>query len=257
MAVTVEKYIDKVTEIYKLQPKYKLGHDGSDGYCDCIGMVRGALKRAGGNTSGLSGTNYAARYTIKDLKKIGSANDLKLGEVVMKAKNPSDSGYNLPDKYRVGGSQYNGDLQDYTHIGTVTQVNPLRITHMTSPSAKIDTKIGNWKYHGKLPQVAYNNTPGEVVIVIEYATVVGGSLNLRSEPSKSAAILTTIPNKSKVAIVEHTNKEWDKVVYNSYTGYAMSMYLSTDGDNSGKVTISLSKENANELYEALKSALNK
>lgn len=261
MVVTISKYIHNVAQIYKEQPAYEYGHNGSDGKCDCIGMVKGALERSGSGSSGLSGTNYAARNTIRELKRITSERDLSVGMVVLKARDPGDDGYDLPEKYRKGGPQYNGDLQDYYHIGTVTRTNPLEITHMTSPSAKIDTKLGKWKYYGKLPQVDYADKADEkqeVTVVIEYKKVVGGNLNMRSQPSKESSIITKIPNNANVAVTEHVNSEWSKVVYNAYTGYAMSQYLSdNEQDDGDKISISLSKTNATELYEALKSALNK
>lgn len=155
--ISITRYVDGVESIYAENPTYETGHDGSDGMCDCIGMCKGAIRRSGGNPSGLSGTNYAARYTIKNFYPIPSASALKVGEVVLKARKPGESGYSLPDKYKPGGSSYNGDLTDYYHIGTVTQVNPLVITHMTSPAAKKDTKLGKWSYYGKLPQVDYDD----------------------------------------------------------------------------------------------------
>ena len=93
--------------------------------------------------------------------------------------------------------------------------------------------------------------------MVEYATVIGGSLNLRIEKSKSSEKLTQIPNGSKVAITEHED-EWCKVVYNSYTGYAMTKYLNFEsaGDDS-KITITLSRDCALAIYEALKLSLNK
>ena len=111
-------------------------------------MCKGAIRRAGGDASGLSGTNYAARNTIDGMRRISSAADLHFGDVVLKGRKPGESGYNLPDKYKSGS-----DLTDYYHIGTVTGTNPLEITHMTSPKARIDTVIGKWAYGGRLKQV--------------------------------------------------------------------------------------------------------
>ena len=252
--VSVENFINNINILHSRKLKYKLGHDGSDGYCDCIGMDRGALKMAGESDAGLSGTNYAARYTIKNLTKITSASQLKLGDVVLKVADINHPKYPLPAKYKKGGSHYNGDLKNYSHIGTVTKVNPLEITHMTSPTSKKDTKLGNWKYVGQLPQVSYES---EVVAVVEYATVIDGALNLRKDKSTSSIKLTSIPNGSKVAVTEHGDT-WCKVVYNSYTGYAMTKFLSFEsGSEDSRVTIVLSRENALALYEALKLSLNK
>lgn len=157
--ITVQKYIEGIESIYVEQPSYALNHDGSDGKCDCIGMVKGAIRRGGGDATGLSGVNYAARYTIRNLQKIAGSAQLQVGQVVLKKREPGESGYNLPDKYRPGGKNDTGDYRDYYHIGTVTRVYPLEITHMTSPKPKKDTSIGKWAFFGDLPQVAGDYTP--------------------------------------------------------------------------------------------------
>ena len=252
--VNVKTFVSNANSVYNHKPKYVLGCD-SFSECDCIGLVKRALKMAGDSANGLSGTNYAARYTIKNFKKIQNVSDLKVGDVVLKGRayDPNDK-YPLPSKYLKGGSAYNGDTTNYVHIGVVTKVNPLEITHMTSPTAKKDTKLGKWNYYGQLPQVSYES---EVIVVVEYATVTGGSLNLRKAKSTSSDKLTSIPSGTKVAIVEHED-EWCKVVYNQYTGYAMTKFLKFEsGGDDSNVTITLSRENALALYEALKLSLNK
>lgn len=255
--VPYKKYVANVNSVYEHKPKYVLGRDTFT-ECDCIGMCKRALKMAGDSAAGLSGTNYAARYTILNLKKITSVSQLKVGDVVLKGRpyDPNDN-YPLPSKYLKGGSSYNGDTTNYVHIGTVTKTNPLEITHMTSPTAKKDTKLGKWNYVGQLPQVAYIDEESEVIVVVEYANVVGGSLNLRAGKSASSQKLAQIPDGTKIAVTEHGD-EWCKIVYNSFTGYVMTKYLkfeSTGEDN--KVVISLSRDCALALYEALKLSLNK
>jgi len=250
--VLYEEFVDNINYVYQKKPKYKLGCDGYD-YCDCIGMVKRALKMAGVEPNGLSGTNYAARYTILNLRKIQSVSQLKVGDVVLKTANIDHPSWPLPAKYRKGGSLYNGDLNNYSHIGTVTKINPLEITHMTSPTAKKDTKLGNWSYTGELPQVSYDD---KVVIVVQYATVIGGSLNMRKEPDIKSEKITSIPNGTKIAVVEKSDV-WCKAIYNMYTGYVMTKYLEfeSDGDDD-LITVSLSKDCAMALYEALKLSLN-
>lgn len=251
---SIEKFLNGVEKIYKQQPKYATGCDGSNGQCDCIGLVRGALKQGGATLEGLSGTNYASRYTIKNFKPIDSIAQLELGDVVIKGRpySKTDS-YPLPTKYLPGGAYYNGDTTNYYHIGVVTKTNPLEITHMTSPSAKKDVKLGKWNYFGQLPQIDYD----EVVIVLEYATVVGGSLNMRRSPDIKADKITSIPSGSKVAVIEKGN-EWCKAVYNAYTGYVMTRYLKFEsGSDDKNITISLSRDCAEAIYEALKLSLNK
>lgn len=53
----------------------------------------------------------------------------------------------------------------------------------------------------------------------------GSGLNLRSEPSTNATVVTSIPPNAKVTILEETNSEWTKVEYDSHTGYVSSKYL--------------------------------
>ena len=160
--ISPEQYVDGVESIYVEKPSYQLGHDGSDGKCDCIGMCRGGLERAGvDDVSGMRGTNYAARHTIKNMAKIESEDQLMLGDVVLKTRDKDDKNMPLPDQYRKGGSDYSKEWGEtnFTHIGTVTHVHPLEITHMTSPTAKKDTSLKGWSYFGELPWVTYDSAP--------------------------------------------------------------------------------------------------
>ena len=162
--ITAERFIDGVNSIYEEQPTYRTGGDGSDGTCDCIGMDRGALIRDGvkeNEIKNMRGTNQAARKTIEDLKAIRSVTELQPGDVVLKTRDKDDKSMPLPDRYRKGGADYDPKWGEtnFTHIGTVTRTNPLEITHMTSPTAKKDRSLGNWKYAGKLPWVRRGQEP--------------------------------------------------------------------------------------------------
>lgn len=53
--ISKDKFLEKVQEITASKPTYKLGHDGSDGTCDCIGLIIGAIRRAGGSWTGTHG----------------------------------------------------------------------------------------------------------------------------------------------------------------------------------------------------------
>lgn len=50
--VTTESFLRGVDAIAGGKPTYRLGHDGSDGTCDCIGLIIGAIRRAGGTWDG-------------------------------------------------------------------------------------------------------------------------------------------------------------------------------------------------------------
>ena len=219
------EYLAGVDAIYRENPSYKLGHDGSDGYCDCIGMCKGAIKRGGESPSGLSGTNYAARNTIKNLDKIAGVSSLQLGEVVLKSRNPGESGYDLPERYRVGGKDYTGDLRDYYHIGTVTNLSPLEITHMTTPHPKKDTKLGKWAWHGNLPQVKGGEPMPEVFATVTAPT--GSTVNMRKQPSMSAALVERVPVGSTVEVMEQ-GELWHHIRWKGKTGYMMCAFLVID-----------------------------
>ena len=105
----------------------------------------------------------------------------------------------------------------------------------------------------------YIHDNGEVRKVdVGYATVKGGSLNLRASKSTSSTRLASIPDKTKISVVEQAS-DWCKVVYNQYTGYVMTKYLTFESESgdTDKVVITLAREDALALYEALKLSLNK
>ena len=252
--MTVDTYLTGIEQIYREQPAYKLGHDGSDGLCDCIGMCKGAIKRGGESPTGLQGTNYAARYTIRDVHPIHSAAELRPGDVVLKGREPSAAGYDLPERYRAGGRDYNGDLTDYYHIGTVTRVDPLEITHMTTPTAKKDTKLGKWAFVGQLPQIQRGGGGDTEKGIVTAA--IGSTVNLRKQPAISAALIERVPVGTEVDIIS-TSGEWSNVIVYGTAGWMMSRFITKEtppepGPEPGEpVTITLSAEEAAAALPAL------
>ena len=222
--VPVDLFVSMVEQIASENPVYQLGHDGSDGKCDCIGLVRGALKRAGLNPTNLRGTNQAARKSIRNLHKIDKSAVLQLGQVVLKVRDADDPDYPLPSTYRKGGSSYNGDLTNYTHIGVVTQSSPLRITHMTSPEAQHDTKIGNWKYAGDIPWLT-SKAGGTQMTKARVKADNGLPVRVRTDPGGST--ITKLPVGTQVEIIT-SDPEWSAIQYDGGTGYIMTSFLAID-----------------------------
>ena len=161
--ITASDLISRAEQIVSENPSYRSGGSGTDGTCDCIGLIIGAIRRAGGSWPGIHGSNYAARKETDYLLPLSGTGDLKPGEIVFKAREPGKSGYSLPSRYKKGGKYYNGDLRDYYHIGLVESAAPLRIRHMTSPRAKMDRTLGKWAFHGKLKRTAFGNSSPEDV----------------------------------------------------------------------------------------------
>jgi hypothetical protein len=236
----VESFLKKIKTIANSKPAYKQPGDGSDGTCDCIGLIIGAIRRMGLKWTGIHGSNWAARKEIVELKKISNANDLQLGDIVFKAYEPGDPRNKLPARYKKGGQYYNGDLKDYYHVGVVTQVNPLRITHMTSPTVKVDTNLGKWSYYGIskiLNNVAPEPEPTPVPSTGSIAVVVadnGFPVKMRQYPSTSCATWVKLPVGTRVEIIS-PGEQWAQINAFSRKGwYMMAKFLDVVGDGKGK-----------------------
>ena len=234
--ITNQRYVDGVESIYEEQPTYEVGHDGSDGKCDCIGMPRGALIREGEKPTNMRGTNQAARKTITNLRKFSSKSELELGEVVLKVRDKDDPSMPLPDRYRHGGADYDPVLGEtnFTHIGTVTCLNPFTITHMTSPTAKKDKNVKGWTWAGRLPWVDYGASPGPepepeppAMVAFVYAEN-GKPVKMRAQPSTNCKLYWEIKCDSQVAVIE-MGSEWSRIMWNGIYGYMMTKFLRFDG----------------------------
>lgn len=246
--MTINEFLAKVDEIKALNPKYKLGHDGDDGYCDCVGLIIGAVRRCGEKWTGIHGSNWAVRNYTANLHEVTSAVQLSLGELVYKAREPGDDYYDLPNRY-----DNHPDRKDYYHIGVVTQVNPLRITHCTSGGGVdgiiVDKKLGKqWKWAGELTLIdrTEDNGSEEETTVVMTATVTaksGSNVNMRKTPSKTGLLVDRVPVGATVA-VNSNNDEWAQIVYNAQTGYMMSEFLALgdEGADAGTGDVSRAEE---------------
>ena len=258
----LEAFIAQVEAIAQASPVYRLGGDGSDGTCDCIGLVIGAIRRAGGSWTGTHGSNYAARYEMRELLPVTDAGELCLGDVVYKARTPGQAGYALPERYKKGPDQ-----RDYYHVGVVTATSPLEITHCTSPGIVRDTKLGKWTYRGRLEKVDYDGTEG-METMVQTATVVadsGSTVKMRSKPSTSDGLYWEVPVGAEVQVAEITGG-WAKVRYGDRTGYMMAAFLDMDGQEApeeggsaesvaGGGLVTVQRSALQEVYDALGSIL--
>lgn len=240
MPTTVDKYLEGCQKIVDAKPKYKLGASDLN-ECDCIGMDKYAFRQAGVSLA-TSGTNYSARKQVKNLRPLVGTGDLSVGDVVFKANPPGSPKNELPARYKQGGKDYNGDLNDYYHIGTVGSVYPLKILHMTSPTSKIDTSIKNWGYVAEWkenyirpeikpepepepeptpePEPEPTPTPDTAVVWSEN----GKPVNLRKRPSRAAALVDRVPCGDTVTLIA-PDAEWCLVQWKNKTGYMMTEFL--------------------------------
>ena len=150
MQIPLDKFLACVRENAERITGYKLGHDGSDGKSDCIGLIIGALGLAGFRWPGTHGSNWAARNAMSMMEYIGSAADLFPGEIVYKVRLPGEPKYDLPDYYDKAINP-----RDYDHVGVVMSAEPLQIAHCSTGGMHYDTKLGAWSWGGRLKYVDY------------------------------------------------------------------------------------------------------
>ena len=247
----LEAFIAQVEAIAQASPVYRPGGDGSDGTCDCIGLVIGAIRQAGGAWMGTHGSNYAARYEMRELLPVTDAGELCLGDVVYKARTPGQAGYALPERYK-----NDPDQRDYYHVGVVTATSPLEITHCTGPGIVRDTKLGKWVYRGRLKKVDYDGT--EVVeTMVQTAKVTaasGSAVKMRSKPSASDRLYWEVPVGAEVQVAEVTGS-WAKVRYGDRTGYMMTDFLALDAQEPPEVGGTAETMTGGELITVQRAAL--
>ena len=251
--IGVNDFLAALEEVADPSPVYRLGGDGSDGTCDCIGLIIGAIRRAGGSWTGIHGSNYAARYEMRELLPVTEAGELNLGDVVYKARTPGQAGYALPERYK-----NDPDQRDYYHVGVVTAVEPLEITHCTGPGIVRDTKLGKWTYRGRLKKVDYDGTEG-METMVQTATVVadsGSKVKMRSKPSTSDGLYWEVPVGALVQVAE-VSGEWAKVRYGDRTGYMMAKFLVMDAPTQGatQTTPGSNQGDASEIISVQRAAL--
>ena len=260
MSATQSAFLAAVDEINGERPSYRLGGKATDGTCDCIGLIIGALLRCGVKWPGIHGSNWAARNAMVSIGPVDEAH-LRPGCLVYKRRGPTDTGYSLPDRY--AGS---ADRDDYYHVGVVRSVEPLQIVHCTTPGGMTtDTKIGKWARCGWCKMIDEENSDMEKEeSEMSYAIVTaetGNTVNLRKSPD--GALLTRVPVGSTVEVIQRESSGWSKIRWNGTDGWMDARYLrdagseaeAPDSEEDGTVSVTLSRDAAEALMEALGDVL--
>ena len=212
--MTKEQFMEGIRRNIARVKEYKLGMDGTGGHCDCIGLIIGAVRLMGGKWTGTHGSNWAARNAVKSLRKIASAEELQPGNMVFKIHQPGETGYALPSAYR-----QHPDQKDYYHVGVVTEVDPLEITHCTGVSGGIkkDQCLGGWQYAGEYIGLTDNEKSYRVT---------GGRLKVRKGPGLSFDVIAHLSDGMQVKAASIAgNDDWMQVTYDGITGFSMARYL--------------------------------
>lgn len=221
--ISLDHFLQQIDAIAAAQPAYRLGADGSNGECDCIGLIIGAIRRAGGTWGGTHGSNYAARNATLQLAPLTSAGQLSPGCLVYKTAPPGASNHHLPSRY-----EDHPDQLDYYHVGVVRSVSPLRIIHCTTPGICTDETIFPWSHFGWPAAVSAKTAPAPASLTAVVTAPSGSCVNLRKTPG--GALLERLPLGATVT-VEEQGDTWCRISYAGRTGWMMTAFLCFPADD--------------------------
>ena len=197
---------------------------------DCSGLWVKCFRDQGASI--YHGSNTIFREYCSETGKIKSEKDLQPGMAIFKCKEWTDSESDKKNKW------YKKDPGNLSHIGMVTSVNPLVITHATSPVCKQDFKIGNWKYWGKVKNVDYGSDPGPSPSpdpspspepdprrnMYTYAEN-GKPINLRVKASTKAKLVDKVPVGQAVTWLKDNGAGWAYIQWGWKMGWMLECFL--------------------------------
>lgn len=220
------EFVERVRQIADSNPTYRTGGSGKDGTCDCIGLIIGAL----GKKYDMHSSNYFARVQMRMLDNLLDESQLHIGSIVYKSRRDTSQ---LHERYQAGGRYYNGDLLDYYHVGVVTAIEPVEITHCTSSGnidgIAYDTSIKPWTHFGDLLDVTWDEENEVDGMLYTVTSANGKPVNLRMRPDKSSLKIGEIPVGEDVTVTEEADG-WCKVRWKGLSGYMMRDFLLADDE---------------------------
>ena len=206
--------------MYKEKWKYLWGH-AERGCVDCSGAFVWAYRQLGETI--YHGSNTIAR---QDVQKLLPPSEAKPGMAAFKIRKPGARSYALPKKFQASGSTYNGDLNDYYHIGLVDEDGKHVLNAQSEKAGFTRTPISKWHAVGALSSVQYEEIPMRIMTV---TSVNGLPVRVRKAPSKSAAIIAKLAVGTPVIAGEEQNG-WREIIFGDESGYMMSRCLRDAGE---------------------------
>lgn len=215
---------------------------------DCSGAIVRACLKYGYRI--YHGSNRIAReYVVKLLPP----SEARPGMVAFKSRKPGEKYYDLKDEYKPGHSHYNGDLNDYYHIGCVDS-NPAYVINAQSTQTGVQrSKLSNgWTAVGwlKFVQGADGNMQEQKMVVT------ANKVNLRAGPSGGGARIEYLNKGDIVSLKRFENlpSGWSFVSHNGKQGYVMSRYLETMEDADEQAD-TVTQPDTDELKKWLQTAM--
>lgn len=223
---------------------------------DCSGAFVDSYNLHGENI--YHGSNRIVRVYVEQLLPISKA---KPGYAAFKLHKPGEDGYSLPSEYKSGGKYYNGDLNDYYHIGLVGADGKRVINAQSTSKGFTNTDLSQWACVAKLKAVQYDDIEGgdepmdDMPLYIAKVTAESGkTVNMRRNPSMNASVLKAIPIGEEVEVMDVLDG-WSKISYNGQDGYMMSKFLVPIGGESDNPVVPSESNNIRDELEALKVSL--
>lgn len=215
--------------MYKEHWQYIWGHH-EKGVVDCSGAFYYSYKILHGLPM-YNGSNRIARvYIAGNLIPFKEAREKGLilpGMAAFKHKAPGQSGYNLGSGYKPNGAYYNGDLNDYYHIGTVDDDINYVLNAQSAKTGFVRSKITeNWSHVARMKNIDYGGDPVEekTMVVIRTPDTSSGTNTVNVRTSPNGSVLFTVYFGSVVQKSED-NGEWSKITFGGKTGWMMSKFL--------------------------------
>ena len=215
---------------------------------DCSGAFVWAYKQHG--VSIYHGSNRMARVEVVSLIPINMAHIVP-GMAAFKHRKPGEAGYNLPASYEPGAAYYNGDLNDYYHVGLIDTDISQVLNAQSAATGFVSSPITQgWSHVALLRQVDYGadvpvpeqpdqpESPAESVATVYAAN--GLPVKLRRTASTKLPYLTEVPVGATVTLRGPGQDGWTPIRYNGQDGYMMSQFLIIGSDPGGSYTVTLS-----------------
>jgi hypothetical protein len=189
---------------------------------DCSGAVVRACRKYGYRI--YHGSNRIAReYVVKLLPP----SEARPGMVAFKSRKPGEKYYDLKDEYKPGNSHYNGDLNDYYHIGCVDSNPAYVINAQSTQTGVVRSKIANgWDCVGWLKFIEKEKEPMDAQTMV----VTTDKVNLRAAPDKDSQRIEWLNKGDVVTVRMAYDNGWDFVAHGTKQGYVMARFLEASED---------------------------
>lgn len=196
---------------------------------DCSGLFKWAFRELGGTIAHGSNSIWNDYCVAKGTLRAGKRSDGK--------------------ELKPGTAVFTSSGDRHNHIGLYIG-GGIVIEAQGCQAGVVTSKITNkkWTHWGELRGVDYN---GGSKPVVEYqAKVIGGNLNLREQPQKSAERLCQIPDGTIVTVTDEA-LEWAKTSYAGQTGWVMKAYLEPVKDGSDDDMIVVNRKELEAIYDTI------